>query len=75
MKYALLIPTILSAVPLSGCVESVPAGDFCDVASPALFSSQDVISFLNDNDPEHLRADLALNEYGLHHCPRAWRRR
>lgn len=66
---------ILSAVLLSGCVERVPAGDFCDVVSPALFASQDVISFLNENDPEHLRSDLALNEYGLRHCPRAWRRR
>lgn len=75
MKYALLIPMILSVVLLSGCVERVPAGDFCDVVSPALFSSQDVIAFLNENDPEHLRADLALNEYGLRHCNRSWRRR
>lgn len=65
------MPMIWSTVLLSGCVKT-PAGDFCDVAFPLTFHSQEVVSYLSANDPSHLRGDIAHNEYGKANCPKGW---
>ena len=57
---------MLCFVALSaGCV---PAGDFCAIAVPDVYSSVQVAEFLVVNDPDHIRKDLAENEYGKKHC-------
>jgi len=57
-------------VLLAGC--EIPAGDFCDIAKPDLYADEDVVDFMTLNDPEHVRQDLAENEYGKANCPPAW---
>lgn len=57
------------AVSLSALVAGcVPAGDFCDVASPLTYQDASVVEYLAKNDPDHLRDDLAHNEYGQKNC-------
>jgi len=63
---ALLMPFALSA-----CMQA-PAGDFCDIAQPDVYASDEVVEFLVQNDPDHVRADLAENEYGRENCPASW---
>lgn len=55
---------------LSMC--SPVAGDFCDVAKPDVYASDAVLEFLVRNDPEHVKKDLAENEYGRNNCPPEW---
>lgn len=52
---------------VAGCGET-PAGDFCDVARPDVYASDEVVEYMVENDPDHVRLDLAENEYGEENC-------
>jgi len=49
---------------------ALPAGDFCSIAKPDVYASDEVASFMVSNDPNHVRLDVSENEYGEKHC--AW---
>lgn len=51
---------------LSSCAK--PSGDFCDIAKPDVYATDEVAEYLVVNDPAHVRADIAENEYGRRHC-------
>lgn len=56
---------------LAGC-DPVPSGDFCDIARPDFYASAVVADYLTENDPEHVRRDVAENEYGAENCGDDW---
>jgi len=58
------------AAPLAMC--GPVAGDFCDIAKPDTYASEKVANYMVLNDPEHVKADLAENEYGAANCPDGW---
>lgn len=55
---------LCASVLISGCSLS----EFCAVAKPDVYASEAVVDFLIENDPDHLRQDLAENEYGRQAC-------
>lgn len=57
--------TCLSA-PLAMC--HGVAGNFCDVARPQVYATQEVVEFMVANDPAHVRVDLGMNAYGEQNC-------
>lgn len=57
---------------LMGCAPPPPAGDYCDIAKPDRYASEDVVRYLVEHDPEHLKRDIAENEYGKRNCPEGW---
>ena len=59
------------SVPLAQCVGGI-AGDFCEIAKPDLYATPEVAEYMARNDPEHVRQDLAENEYGKENCPDPW---
>jgi hypothetical protein len=66
MKLMLLALWSCGSALLSGC--GTTPGDFCDIAEPDVYSTAEVVEFLLDNDPTHIRKDLAENEYGKKNC-------
>lgn len=65
MRLTSYLTTTFAAALLSGCGV---AGDFCTVAKPDIYASEGVVDYLLDNDPNHLRADMVENQYGVKHC-------
>ena len=63
--------SVLLLTSAGSCVQP-PAGDFCDVAKPDLYASDEVATFMTQNDPAHVQADLSENEYGKENCPEGW---
>lgn len=57
---------ICCAALLAGCEHL--RGDFCDVAKPDVYATSTVAAYMVKNDPEHVRRDVAENEYGVKHC-------
>lgn len=57
---------LLVSLTSSGCMKV--QGDFCDIAEPDIYASQEVVEYLILNDRDHLEADVAENEYGIEHC-------
>lgn len=55
-------------VALLGSCAKTPSGDFCDIADPDVYASEEVAEFMVRNDPDHVRADLAENDYGRENC-------
>ena len=52
---------------LSGC-SPPPAGNFCDIAKPDFYSTEAVANYMVENDPVHVRNDIAENTYGAENC-------
>jgi len=71
VKSRLFLTLSLSAALLSGCARLIP-GDFCQIAKPDVYASEEVIDFLILNDREHIERDLSENEYGKQVCGDAW---
>lgn len=67
MKSKSLIVMSFLTAPLISCGE-IPAGDFCDVAQPDVYASDEVVEFMVENDPEHVEKDISENEYGARRC-------
>ena len=62
---------LIVPLALSGCGDffrSVTADNFCDIAEPDVYASEDVARFMVQNDPDHVRNDLAENAYGKENC-------
>ena len=57
-----LIATLCVAGLLSGCVATSPSGDFCDIARPIYFNSEEVVDWLLANDETLLRDLVSHNE-------------
>ena len=53
--------TIFAAALLFGCV-TANSGDFCDIARPIYFDSENVVSWLSEHDSALLRDIVAHNE-------------
>lgn len=57
-----LIAILCVAGLLSGCVATSPSGDFCDIARPIYFNSEEVVDWLLANDETLLRDLVSHNE-------------
>jgi hypothetical protein len=53
--------TLCALAVLSGCV-TANSGDFCDIARPIYFDSENVVSWLSEHDERLLRDIVAHNE-------------
>ena len=65
--------TMLAVTLLAGgCaglkLEMKATGDFCDVARPLPYSTNEVADFMAENDPRHVERDSAHNLYGERFC-------
>jgi hypothetical protein len=61
MRFRLWIVTLCALAVLSGC-ETANSGDFCDIARPIYFDSENVVSWLSEHDSALLRDIVAHNE-------------
>ena len=57
-----LIAILCVAGLLSGCVATSPSGDFCEIARPIYFNSEEVVDWLLENDETLLRDLVSHNE-------------
>lgn len=57
---------ILSTVLASGCAKT--SGSYCDIASPLYFDSDEVVTFLAENDDKLLREIVIANEQWAELC-------
>jgi len=62
---------VFSIALVAGCA-SVPAGDFCDVATVKTFESEATPEYLVRNERALLIDVLVENEYGARNCPDGW---
>ena len=46
----------------AGCAQTTTSGDYCDIASPLYFESQEVVNYLLHNDSILLREIVIANE-------------
>lgn len=60
MRLKLWIVTLSSLVLVAGC--ETPTGDFADIAKPIVFSSEETVDWLAENDESLLRQIVAHNE-------------
>lgn len=51
----------------SGCAKTT-TGDYCDIASPLYFGSDEVVTFLAENDVSLLREIVIANEQWVKLC-------
>jgi hypothetical protein len=61
MRFRLWIMTLCALAVLSGCV-TASSGDFCDIARPIYFDSENVVNWLSEHDSALLRDIVAHNE-------------
>ena len=53
---------------LAGCGDKTPSGNFCDIAKPDHYATVAVLDYMLENDKEHVKKDVAENEYGVTNC-------
>lgn len=58
---------ILLTALASGCAQTT-TGDYCDIASPLYFESDDVVTWLSENDNMLLREIVIANETWAELC-------
>lgn len=72
MKSRAYLPVLAVTLLAAGCgglrLEMGTTGDFCDVARPLPYASNEVADFLAEHDPTHVERDSALNIYGERNC-------
>lgn len=59
MKFKMTL--ILLIALLAGCAKTID-GNYCDIADPVYFNTQETIDWLAENDPRFLRDTITNNE-------------
>lgn len=62
------IPILLTALASIGCVKTTDGGSYCDLAGPLYFDSDEVVTWLFENDPTLLKEIIIDNETWAELC-------
>ena len=72
MKLRVCAPIAFASLLASSCagmeLKVGTTGDFCDVARPLPYATNEVADFMADHDPRHVERDAAHNIYGERRC-------